>query len=441
MHSSPAQCWASRLATVRSGQPHRARTARRPARRTEGQVRAADFRAAIPPDNPPTRRQGRARQAPVRGPRAVRDRHHRLRVLPRPQARLHRRRAHRQGRHRQAAGAPHADAVERGLEPAAVLGRPRLEPRGPGALSRRAPRRDGLHARERRAPPAPATTATCTRSRKPSRRTRRSRPATSPRRSPPTSARWSRRPTRFDRWVAGDAAALTPSEVNGFAIFTGKGRCINCHTRLCLHRPRLLRHRPAERGSGPRAHRRPPRRRPCLQGADPARAGLDRALHARRLARHARRRRARLRDGRRRPPDAQQGPAARICASPTRSAPTSSPSSRACRATRRPSPRRSPGWQRRAAGTGRRRHATPRSSARSTSCSRRRTSASRPAGRSPSSTTTRAPTTCASTIQRFDFNSGAQEPQETVTIRFPGPGTFEAFCGIHPSMRLTVEVK
>ena len=42
---------------------------------------------------------------------------------------------------------------------------------------------------------------------------------------------------------------------------------------------------------------------------------------------------------------------------------------------------------------------------------------------------------------RFDFNSGAQEPHETVTIRFPGPGTFEAFCGIHPSMRLTVEVK
>ena len=43
--------------------------------------------------------------------------------------------------------------------------------------------------------------------------------------------------------------------------------------------------------------------------------------------------------------------------------------------------------------------------------------------------------------KRFDFNSGAQEPHESVTIRFPGPGTFEAFCGIHPSMRLTVEVR
>ena len=42
---------------------------------------------------------------------------------------------------------------------------------------------------------------------------------------------------------------------------------------------------------------------------------------------------------------------------------------------------------------------------------------------------------------RLDFNSGAQEPKQSVTLRFPEVGTFEAFCGIHPSMRLTVEVK
>jgi cytochrome c peroxidase len=40
-----------------------------------------------------------------------------------------------------------------------------------------------------------------------------------------------------------------------------------------------------------------------------------------------------------------------------------------------------------------------------------------------------------------DYNSGAQEPRESVTIAFPEAGTFEAFCGIHPSMRLTVEVR
>jgi cytochrome c peroxidase len=42
---------------------------------------------------------------------------------------------------------------------------------------------------------------------------------------------------------------------------------------------------------------------------------------------------------------------------------------------------------------------------------------------------------------KLDFNSGAQEPRESVTIRFPESGTFEAFCGIHPSMRLIVEVQ
>src|SRR5262249_28186990 len=42
---------------------------------------------------------------------------------------------------------------------------------------------------------------------------------------------------------------------------------------------------------------------------------------------------------------------------------------------------------------------------------------------------------------KLDFNSGAQEPHERVTIAFPAAGTFEAFCGIHPSMRLQVDVQ
>jgi cytochrome c peroxidase len=42
---------------------------------------------------------------------------------------------------------------------------------------------------------------------------------------------------------------------------------------------------------------------------------------------------------------------------------------------------------------------------------------------------------------KLDFNSGAQEPKESVTVAFPDAGTYEAFCGIHPSMRLTVEVE
>lgn len=42
---------------------------------------------------------------------------------------------------------------------------------------------------------------------------------------------------------------------------------------------------------------------------------------------------------------------------------------------------------------------------------------------------------------RFHFNSGLQKPGETVEIDFPLPGTFEVVCGIHPSMRLAVEVR
>jgi cytochrome c peroxidase len=37
-------------------------------------------------------------------------------------------------------------------------------------------------------------------------------------------------PTRFDRWVEGDEGALTPREVDGFKLFTGKAGCANCHT-------------------------------------------------------------------------------------------------------------------------------------------------------------------------------------------------------------------
>jgi cytochrome c peroxidase len=40
----------------------------------------------------------------------------------------------------------------------------------------------------------------------------------------------------------------------------------------------------------------------------------------------------------------------------------------------------------------------------------------------------------------LDFDSGAQEPGETVEIAFPAPGTFLVFCGIHPKMELYVDV-
>jgi len=36
--------------------------------------------------------------------------------------------------------------------------------------------------------------------------------------------------TRFDRWIAGDASALTTQETDGFLLFTGKAGCVNCHS-------------------------------------------------------------------------------------------------------------------------------------------------------------------------------------------------------------------
>lgn len=41
----------------------------------------------------------------------------------------------------------------------------------------------------------------------------------------------------------------------------------------------------------------------------------------------------------------------------------------------------------------------------------------------------------------FSFDSGQQEPGKVVTITFPKAGTFDVLCGIHPRMRLSVNVK
>jgi plastocyanin len=41
----------------------------------------------------------------------------------------------------------------------------------------------------------------------------------------------------------------------------------------------------------------------------------------------------------------------------------------------------------------------------------------------------------------FSFDSGDQEPGTTANIVFSVPGNFVVLCGIHPKMRLDVEVK
>ena len=41
---------------------------------------------------------------------------------------------------------------------------------------------------------------------------------------------------------------------------------------------------------------------------------------------------------------------------------------------------------------------------------------------------------------RLEFNSGAQEPGQTVELKFPS-GAFTVFCGIHPKMKLRVQAE
>jgi cytochrome c peroxidase len=41
---------------------------------------------------------------------------------------------------------------------------------------------------------------------------------------------------------------------------------------------------------------------------------------------------------------------------------------------------------------------------------------------------------------KLDFDSGAQEPGETVEIAFPQTGSYLVFCGIHPKMEVNVDV-
>ena len=53
--------------------------------------------------------------------------------------------------------------------------------------------------------------------------------------------------SRFDRFMGGDAAALTSSEQRGASVFVGKGRCLSCHSG-----PYLSDHQFHDVGLGPR---------------------------------------------------------------------------------------------------------------------------------------------------------------------------------------------
>jgi cytochrome c peroxidase len=45
------------------------------------------------------------------------------------------------------------------------------------------------------------------------------------------------------------------------------------------------------------------------------------------------------------------------------------------------------------------------------------------------------------THPKLTFNSGLQEPGEDARVRFTQPDRYLVFCGIHPKMKLRVEVR
>jgi len=246
-------------------------------------------------------------------------------------------------------------------------------------------------------------------------------------------------PTRFDRWIAGEADALKPSELAGFAIFTGKGRCSNCHAGFAF-----TDHGFYDIG---------------LPGSDKGRGadiGLPAANHAfktptlRELAWTA--------------PYMHDGSLATLedvvrhyesggVARPTRS--RDLPENLALSEQERsdlvafletlssetpPQPSREP-WVNAAEFASR----APPADTTVVSQVNKHFHPHYVRVRSGQLLTVLNDDTRTHNVRiydpRFDYNSGAQEPRETVTIRFPGPGTFEAFCAIHPSMRLTVVVE
>jgi cytochrome c peroxidase len=247
-------------------------------------------------------------------------------------------------------------------------------------------------------------------------------------------------PTRFDAWIAGDERALTPAEVKGFGIFTGKGRCINCHSGFAFTDHNFYdiglpgtdkgRGKEIKLAAADHAFKTPTLRElawtaPYMHDGsletleDVLRhyesGGVRRATRSKDLPVNLK-----LTEG-------ERNDLLAFLATLSSDAP--------------PAPSTEP-W---VGGAGRREPPPPPEEA-TTVSQRNKTFAPAHVRLAAGETlTVLNDDTRTHNVRiyhpRLDYNSGAQEPGETVTIRFERAGTFEAFCGIHPSMRLTVEVR
>jgi cytochrome c peroxidase len=246
-------------------------------------------------------------------------------------------------------------------------------------------------------------------------------------------------PTRFDAWVVGKIDALTDSEVHGFALFTGKGRCISCHVGFDFtdHNFYDIGLPGTDKGRGKElslpvadhAFKTPTLRElawtaPYMHDGSLAtmedvvrhyeRGGVARPTRSKDLPLNLR-----LTDAER----ADLVAFLETLSSETPPQPSTEPWVGGGRPARRPPPE-------------------------DASVVSQRSKTFTPAHvrlKAGQSLTVLNDDTRTHNVRiyhpRLDFNSGAQEPKQSVTIPFPETGTFEAFCGIHPSMRLTVEVQ
>jgi cytochrome c peroxidase len=249
-------------------------------------------------------------------------------------------------------------------------------------------------------------------------------------------------PTRFDRWVGSDAGALTPEEVDGFRTFTGKGKCVSCHTGFAftdhgfydIGLPTAF----EDPGRGPIvglpaanfAFKVPTLRELAWTAPymhDGSVGTLDDVVRIYEMGGVHRPTRAKDLPPEIRLSDQERDNLVAFLGTLSSDDP--------------PQPSRE-AWIGNVAPT----VAPP--PARSTTVVSQADKLFHPARielKAGQTLTVLNDDTRTHNVRiydkRFDFNSGAQEPHETITIPFPERGTFEAFCGIHPSMRLTVEVK
>ena len=247
-------------------------------------------------------------------------------------------------------------------------------------------------------------------------------------------------PTRFDQWVAGDNAALSAEERLGLAVFAGKGQCIACHTGFALtdqafHDIGLP---TTDLGRGPIAgvaavsHAfKTPTLRELAWTAPYMHNGSLATLEE--VVRHYEG------GGIARPSRSREMPARLELTDEERAALVAFLETLSSDAPPRPSDEP---WVRQSAPA-----ATAAAAIGTTAISQRNREFA-PAAvrlRRGDSLTILNDDTRTHNVRiaspAWDFNSGAQEPGESVTLRLEQAGIFEAHCGIHPTMRLRLEVE